>query len=103
MLYLYYVPSCWSQPFALRTVHELLRARHLALSAMQQIAPLFDTQFPALLTDISVLNTLRSSPGSDISTLDVSRPPRTRITPRSTLDALCFTRIAPHSSLCALR
>jgi len=68
-------PSCWSQPFALRTGHELLRARHLTLSAMQQIAPLFDTQCPVLLTDISVLNTSRSSPDSDISALDVSRRP----------------------------
>jgi len=68
-------PSCWSQPFALRTVHELLRARHLTLSAMQQIALLFATQCPALLTDISVLNTSRSSPDSDISAFDDSRRP----------------------------
>jgi len=47
----------------------------LTLSAMQQIAPLFDTQCPVLLTDISVLNTLRSSPDSDISAFDVSRRP----------------------------
>jgi len=67
------VPSCWSQPFALRTGHELLRARYLTLNAMQQIAPLFDAQCPVLLTDISVLNTSRSSPDSDISALDVSR------------------------------
>jgi len=59
------VPSCWLQPFALRTAHELLRARHLALNATQQITPLFDTQFPVLLTDIAVLNTfaLATLPG----------------------------------------
>jgi len=58
-------PSCWLQPFALRTAHELLRARHLALNATQQITPLFDTQFPVLLTDIAVLNTfaLATLPG----------------------------------------
>jgi len=47
----------------------------LTLCAMQQIAPLFGAQCPVLLTDISVLNTLRSSPDSDISALDVLRRP----------------------------
>jgi len=32
-----------SNHFTLRTGHELLRARHLALRAIQQIAPLLDT------------------------------------------------------------
>jgi len=52
-------------PLALCPAHELLRARHLALNATQQIAPLFDTQFPVLLTDIAVLNTfaLATPPG----------------------------------------
>jgi len=40
---------------------------------------------------------------ANYSALDTWRSPRSRIAPRSTLDASCFPRIAPRSTLCVLR
>jgi hypothetical protein len=50
-------------------------------------------------TDCSVHFLRRCAPLMDFSTLDTWRSHRARIAPRSTLDASCFLRIAPLSTL----
>jgi len=80
-------PSCWSQPFALCTVQELLPARHLLPMlytdcsvvdierlCCPRIAPCSTLQRFAPFADYSALDPWPSAPFPDCSVLGVSRP-----------------------------
>ena len=70
------------------------------LSALSTDCSVFCTECPALAADIAASNTLRLVLCPDISGLHTLRSHRSRIAPRSTLDAPRFARIAPRSAPC---
>jgi hypothetical protein len=85
--------------FPLFTARGSLRSRQLTLHAGLRISPYVYTSRPVLCMDCSVLNTLSSAPHTDCSVFDACILFRSQIALRSSLHALCRSRIAPCSTL----
>jgi len=109
------VPSCWSQPSALRTAHGLLHARHLH-PVLYTDCSVVDTECRVLPADRSVFNTLALCPVPGLLRArhltfrfmpGLLRARRflslccSRIAPCSAHAALFRARIAPRAFLCA--